>query len=160
MDANVKWRGKMSFTGSADTGFEVPLDAHPFVGGDNGGFRPLELMAISLAGCTAMDVTSIMKKKRQDVTGFEVNVHTENSDVHPKVFTEAVIEYVVTGRNIKEKDVVRSIELSATSYCPAQSMLAKAFPIKLRYQIFEEKEGGEVALVVSGQWVNESGHSV
>lgn len=63
MEAKVKWRGKMSFIGSAETDFEVPLGADPAVGGDNDGFRPLELMAISLAGCTAMDVISILQKK-------------------------------------------------------------------------------------------------
>ena len=62
MKAQVNWHGKLSFTGSADTGFEVPLGAHPKVGGDNDGFRPLELMTVSLAGCTAMDVISILQK--------------------------------------------------------------------------------------------------
>jgi len=152
MEAKVEWHGKMSFTGSAETGFEVPLGASPAVGGDNDGFRPLELMAISLAGCTAMDVISILQKKRQDVTGFEVKVHTEHGDHHPQVFTEAVIDYLITGHDIDEKAVVRSIELSATRYCPAQNMLAKAFPMRLQYQIFEDKGMGERELMVSGEW--------
>ena len=158
MDANVKWHSKMTFTGGADSGFEVPLGAKPSVGGDNDGFRPLELMAISLAGCTAMDVISILQKKRQDVIGFEVQVHTEQSDEHPRSFTEAVIDYIVVGHNINEKAVVRSIELSATRYCPAQDMLAKVFPMILRYQIFEDKGDGDGDLVVSGEW-SESGSS-
>lgn len=153
MDTNVKWHGKMTFSGHADTGFEVPLGAQPSVGGDNDGFRPLELMAISLAGCTAMDVISILQKKRQEVTAFEVAVHTEKADEHPKVFTEAVISYLVVGHNIDEKAVVRAIKLSATRYCPAQGMLAKVFPMKLTYQIFEAKEEGEPELVTGGEWV-------
>ena len=68
MNAKVDWKGRMSFTGSADSGFEIPLGSHPEVGGDNDGFRPMELMAVSLAGCTAMDVISILKKKRQEVS--------------------------------------------------------------------------------------------
>ena len=114
MNAKVNWKGKLSFTGTAGTGFDVPLGAHPKVGGDNDGFRPLELMAVSLAGCTAMDVISILQKKRQEVTDFRVEVDAEQTDQHPKVITDAVIEYHVTGQDIAEKAVVRAIELSAT----------------------------------------------
>lgn len=152
MAAKVTWQGRMSFTGSAGSGFEVLLGADPSVGGDNDGFRPLELMAISLAGCTAMDVISILKKKRQDVTGFEVVVHPEQADSHPHVFTEAIIEYIVTGHNVEEKVVLRSIELSVTRYCPAQAMLSQAFPIRIQYSIHEDQGGGEAALVVSAPW--------
>ena len=138
MKAKVDWHGKLSFTGSADTGFEVPLGANPKVGGDNDGFRPLELMAVSLAGCTAMDVISILQKKRQQITDFRVEVDADRTDEHPKVFTEAVVEYHVTGKDVDEKAVVRAIELSATRYCPAQSMLAKVFPMALKYFIYDE----------------------
>lgn len=151
MDAKVKWHGRMTFTGSAETGFEVPLGANPAVGGDDDGFRPLELMAISLAGCTAMDVISILQKKRQVVTDFEVKVAAERAEEHPRVFTQAVIEYLVSGHQIEENAVARSIELSTTRYCPAQGMLAKVFPMKLRYQIFEDRQGEAPLLVVSGE---------
>jgi len=146
MNAKVNWQGNLSFTGSADTGFEVPLGANPKVGGDDDGFRPLELMAISLTGCTAMDVISILQKKRQEITDFRVEVNADRADQHPKVFTDAVIEYHVSGRDVSEKAVVRALELSATRYCPAQSMLAKVFPMTLKYAIYNE-EGG---LVTSG----------
>jgi putative redox protein len=137
MDALVTWKGKMSFTGTADSGFTLPLDTEPAVGGDNDGFRPLELMAISLAGCTAMDVISILQKKRQEVTGFEVKVHAERTDEFPKVFTHLTLEYNVTGRNVDPTAVERSIELSSTKYCPAQAMLAKAVTIEHKYTISE-----------------------
>lgn len=143
MQAKVTWKGRMSFVGTADTGFEVPLGAEPEVGGDNDGFRPMELMAVSLAGCTAMDVISILTKKRQEVTAFEVRVEAERAAEHPKVFTGAVIEYLVTGRQVDEAAVVRAIQLSAERYCPAQAMLARVFPITLRYKIFEAQEGGK-----------------
>lgn len=146
MNAKVNWNGKLSFTGSADTGFEIPLGASPEVGGDNDGFRPLELMAVSLAGCTAMDVISILQKKRQEITDFRVEVDANRTDKHPKVFTEAVIEYHVTGKDVDEKAVVRAMNLSATQYCPAQSMLAEVFPIVLKYFIYDES--GE--LLISG----------
>ena len=152
MKAKVSWNEKMSFTGLAETGYEVPLDTYPAFGGENGGFRPMELMALSLAGCTAMDVLSILKKKRQDLTEFEVKVNTERAEEHPKVFTEANIEYLVTGHGVEEKALVRAIELSAMRYCPAQGMLAKVFPIHLTYQIFEDKGEGKKELVVKGTW--------
>ncbi|MBL6965793.1 MAG: OsmC family protein, partial [Anaerolineales bacterium] len=76
MDAKVTWHGRMSFTGISDSGFEIPLGTDPGVGGDNDGFRPMELMAISLAGCTAMDVISILAKKRQEITAYDVRVST------------------------------------------------------------------------------------
>ncbi len=137
MNADVSWKGRLSFTGTADSGFTLPLGSSPKVGGDNDGFRPLELMAISLAGCTAMDVISILSKKRQDVKDFQVKVAAERSDQHPKVFTSALIEYHVAGVDIAESAVTRSIELSADTYCPAQAMLAKVIPLELQYFIYE-----------------------
>jgi putative redox protein len=149
MNAKVIWHERMTFTGISDSGFQVPLGSDPAVGGDNDGFRPLELMAVSLAGCTAMDVISILQKKRQEVTGFEVNVNTDRAEEHPKVFTAATIEYHVTGHSVDEKAVARAIELSATRYCPAQAMFARVFPMELKYSVYEE--GG--ALVTSGEVV-------
>ncbi len=140
----------MSFVGSAETGFLVPLGAEPAVGGDNDGFRPIELMLVSLAGCTAMDVISILNKKRQDVTDFEVKVNASRAEGHPKVFLSARLDYRVTGRSVDEAALVRAIELSATRYCPAQAMLGKAFPIEMRYQIYEENGGDEP--VIEGVW--------
>ena len=153
MDAKVNWHGRMTFKGTADTGFTVPLGSSPKVGGDNDGFRPMELIAIGLAGCTAMDVVSILRKKRQDVTDFEVQVHTERAEEHPKVFTKAVIEYFVSGHNVGETAVIRSMELSAARYCPAQAMLGKIMPIELKYHIFEDQADGERSLVKSGVYV-------
>jgi putative redox protein len=155
MKAQVKWHGRLTFTGSAESGFEVPLGAEPAVGGDNDGFRPMELMAVSLAGCTAMDVISILRKKRQEVTDFRVDVDADRAPRHPKVFTKAVIEYHVTGKNVDEAAVRRSIELSAVRYCPAQGMLAKLIPITLKYYIYEDKGDGKAELVIEGEYVVE-----
>jgi putative redox protein len=150
VDAKVTWKGKMSFKASADSGFELPLGAEPAVGGDNDGFRPMEMFAIGLAGCTAMDVISILSKKRQDITSFEVDVQADRAHEHPKVFTGAQVVYSVTGRGVDEAAVVRAIELSATRYCPAQAMLAQVMPIELAYHIYEAEDAGERRLVKSG----------
>ncbi len=153
MDAKVTWQGRMSFTGQADSGFQLNLGTDPAVGGDNDGFRPMELLAIGLAGCTAMDVISILSKKRQVITAFDVQVQAAKADEHPKVFTRAVIEYVVVGKAVDQAAVVRAIELSATRYCPAQAMLGKAMPIALRYLIYEDLGDGKRALAAQGEYV-------
>ena len=153
MDATVIWKGKLSFSGTADSAFSLPLGTSPDVGGDDDGFRPMELFAIGLAGCTAMDVISILSKKRQEVTAFEVKTHIERTPEHPKVFTSAVIEYLFTGYNLDETAIVRSIELSATRYCPAQAMLVQVMPIRLTYQIYEDLGGGQRKLVKSGEYI-------
>lgn len=150
MDANVIWEGDMRFAGRANSGFNLTLDADRGVGGAEDGFRPLELLAISLAGCTAMDVISILKKKRQDVTAFQVQVQAAQQADHPHVFTSATIRYAITGRKVDEAAVRRAIELSAIKYCPAQAMLSKAFPMDLVYEIYEDRGQGEKQLLGQG----------
>lgn len=132
MDAKVIWKNRMSFNGTSDSGFTVPLGTTPEVGGDDDGFRPLELLAVGLAGCTAMDVISILSKKRQDVKSFEVNVHADRQEEHPKVFTHITIEYVLSGNNLSREAVERAVQLSAEKYCPAQAMFAKIVSIELK----------------------------
>jgi len=135
MDAKVVWKERMSFVGTSDSGFKVPLGASPRVGGDDDGFRPLELLAIGLAGCTAMDVISILRKKQQKVNSFEVKVYAELSDEHPKVFTHLAIEYVISGKDISRAAVERAVELSANKYCPAQAMLKHVAPMEMKVTI-------------------------
>ncbi len=140
MDASVTWHYNLHFTGKADSGHTVTLDADTAVGGTDNGFRPLELMLISLAGCTAMDVISILKKKRQNITDFSVQVHADKAEEHPKVFTAIHVKYIIHGEQIDRTAVERAIELSTTKYCPAQAMLAKAVPITHSYVIVPATE--------------------
>ena len=153
MEARAVWQQRMTFTGVANSGFSLTIGTDPAVGGDNDGVRPMELVAIGLAGCTAMDVISLLNKKRQEVTAFEVQVHADRAVDFPKVFTKAVIEYFITGHNLEEAAVVRAIELSAIRYCPAQAMLVKVFPIESIYHIYEDEGEGQSRLVKSGAYV-------
>lgn len=138
MDAKVLWSQGLSFTGSAEgSGFSVALGADPKVGGANDGFRPLELLLVGLAGCTGMDVVSILQKKRSDITAFEVRAHADQATEHPRVFTRIVVEYVVTGRGIDRASVERAVELSETKYCPAQAMLRTSVSIERTITIHE-----------------------
>ncbi|MBK9601396.1 MAG: OsmC family protein [Anaerolineales bacterium] len=142
MDVILNWKGRMLFEGVGGSGFVQKLDTDASVGGDDSGARPMEFIALGLAGCTAMDVISILQKKKQPVSDFKVQLHAERADEHPKVFTEAVIEYLVTGSDVDEAALLRAIELSAEKYCPAQAMLSKAFPIRMTYKILNDS--GEV----------------
>lgn len=138
MEVKVEWNGGLLFTASGATGATIPLQS-----GHEAGFIPMELIAIGLAGCTSMDVISILEKKRQQVTTFEVKVHAERASEHPRVFTRARIQYLLTGHSIDPAAVLRAIELSATRYCPAQAMLSRVFPIDLEYHIYEAGQDGE-----------------
>jgi putative redox protein len=129
MHTKVVWKGSMAFTGTNEEGFLLPLDAKKAVGGHDLGFQPLQLFAVGLAGCTGMDVISILRKKRQDVTEFEVSADVERADQHPKVFTKIVLHYVVKGNDIDPDAVERAVELSETKYCGAQAMLRETAEI-------------------------------
>lgn len=154
MKANVTWQNNMVFVGKSASGFPIQMDADSSFGGTNSGVRPMEMVALGLAGCTAMDVISILQKKRQQVTQFEVSVDAPRSPDYPQVFTKAVITYIVTGRNVDETAVLRSIELAATKYCPAQIMLLQAFPMDLHYEIYEDEVDGNKRLTHQGVWQN------
>ncbi|HSV85228.1 MAG TPA: OsmC family protein [Levilinea sp.] len=138
MNASVTWQQRMTFTGTAGSGLTVPLGTTPDVGGDNDGFKPIELLLVSLAGCTAMDVISILQKKRQDVRAFNVQVHGERGEDHPKVFTLITVEYIVKGKNIDKTSVERAVQLSTEKYCAVQAMLGKDVPIEHKIVIEEE----------------------
>jgi putative redox protein len=138
MDAKVVWSKGLSFTGSAATsGFSLPLGADPKVGGANDGFRPLELLLVGLAGCTGMDVISILEKKRTEITAFEVRARADQAAEHPHVFTRIHVEYVVTGRQIDRESVERAVELSESKYCSAQAMLRRSASIDRTITIHE-----------------------
>jgi putative redox protein len=133
--AQIVWEGKdVAFKGTGGSGFSMRFD-NP--SGPKGA-SPMEVVAMASGACTAMDVIDILRKKRQDVTGFEVNVLGQRTTEHPMVFTEIDLEYVVTGRNIDPKAVERAIELSLTKYCSVNvSLQAGGVKIKSQYRVIE-----------------------
>ena len=133
MKASVKWDSGLLFEGTADSGFTLNLGP----GGEQPGFGPMELILVGLIGCTAMDVISILEKKRQKVVDFKVTADADRAEDHPKVFTHVRIHYTITGHEVDPKAVERAIELSETKYCPAQAMLSKAAGMELTYEIVE-----------------------
>ena len=148
MDVKVTWDQEMQFVGLAESGFPVKMSSPS---GPDRGVGPVELTAMALAACTAMDVISILQKKQENVEAFHVAVHAERATSYPKVITQAVLEYVITGKGIREASVRRAIELSVKQYCPVHAMLSKAFPISLEYSILEGDGDGGGALVLKGR---------
>ena len=147
MDAKVSWERELQFTGVANSGFAVRMDSH---GSPETGVSPVEMVALALAGCTGMDVISILGKQRQDVTAFDIRVHAERATDYPKVITHAVLEYVVVGHGIQETALITAIDRSVKKYCPVHAMLRQAFPIDVRYSIHEDTGGGAPSLVKQG----------
>ena len=135
MKATVNLEHGMTFTATADSGFPITLGTEIAVGGNDDGARPMELILMGLGGCTGMDVISILRKKRQEVTRFEVQLSAERADQHPKVFTKINVHYVIAGQNVTAEAVERAIELSATRYCPANAMLSATMPVTHTYEI-------------------------
>jgi putative redox protein len=135
--ASIVWEGNgVAFTAKGASGFSMRFD-NP--SGPNGG-SPMEVLAISVGACTAMEVIDILRKKRQSVTGFEVNVLGTRTSEHPMIFSEIDIEFVIRGRNIDAKAVERSIQLSQEKYCSVSNMLNAKAAIKPHYRIIEEAE--------------------
>lgn len=127
---------QMHFVGEAD-GFRVDLDADEAFGGSGRGARPMSLLLLGLAGCTAMDVISILRKKRQHVTGLAVEARGRQAEQHPRVYESVEVVYVVRGKGLDPRAIERAIELSETRYCPAIATLGETAEISSRYEIEE-----------------------
>jgi len=130
----------MLFSGHSSNNYTIPIDAKIAVGGHNAGISPMELMLTALGGCTGMDVISILRKKKQDVTGFEIAVEGDRADEHPKVYTEIWVKYTITGSGIDPKAVERAIELSRDTYCGAAATLRHTATMHYDYEIIEPEE--------------------
>ena len=138
VEAQVTLINAMHFEGTAKSGHSLSMDADDAVGGLNKGFRPMELLLVGFGGCTGMDVISILRKKRQDVTGLKMNVKGEQADSFPHIYTNIHIEYVVKGKGVQKEAVERSIALSLDKYCSVGATLAKSGKITHSYRLVEE----------------------
>ena len=127
------WRKDMTFDGTTTTGHHIVIDALPPAGNDNGP-KPIELLLTALAGCTAMDVLSILQKKREPIQGLEVTVQGVRCQEHPRIYTDIEIVYHVRG-NVNPNAVARAIQLSETKYCGVSAMLGTRAKIETRFEI-------------------------
>jgi putative redox protein len=131
VEARVTWIEDRRFVGHASSGHAIVLDGSA----NKMAPSPMELLLIGLAGCTAYDVIEILQKKRQQVWDLEVLTRAERSEETPRVYTSIEIEYVVRGRDVKEKAVEDAIRLSKDRYCSASAMLGKTAEITTKYRI-------------------------
>jgi putative redox protein len=135
--ATLRYAGKEQFIGESPSGHAVIAS---FAHDQSTAASPMELLLISLGGCTGADVHSILQKKRQRVTSYEIEVRGQRRDEHPRIYTSIEVIHKVKGYNIDEKAVARAIELSETKYCSVSAMLSASATITSRYDIAQESE--------------------
>jgi putative redox protein len=138
MKAYLKQVNGISFIGKSDTNHWVTIDGPKEFFGAEAGSRPKELLLLALGGCTGSDVAVILKKKKIEVTNFELHLNADVAEEHPKVFTKIHIEFIFEGKNLKSTDIERAIELSQTKYCPITQMLKSSVEIKTSYKIIKQ----------------------
>jgi putative redox protein len=134
--AEVKWIKGMKFTAVSSSNsnliFDSPSDnAAP----EENSFKPMETLLLSLAGCTGMDVVSILQKMRLDVKEFKITVDGKRRDEHPKIFKEITLHYFFKGVNLEKEKIERAINLSQDKYCSISAILKKSAEVKYTYEI-------------------------
>jgi putative redox protein len=123
MDLTINWNDKMAFSSETASGHQIKMDAAQEIGGENTGPRPTELLLNAVAGCTGIDIISILKKMRLEPSSFKMEVHGDRADDHPKRFTDIHIHYSLEGE-LPEDKVIRAIQLSKDKYCSVSHSLS------------------------------------
>lgn len=144
--ATAQFAGGMKFTARSGSGHELTMDTGLDDGGENAGFSPMEIPLVALLGCTGMDVVSMLRKMRQDLTNYEMSGHGVRTDTHPKVFVSIEIDHVFTGSALAATSVRRAVELSATRYCSVGGMLQKTATITNRITLVDATSGERTLL--------------
>lgn len=124
-----------SWSTETGSGHTFIIDGSPQIGGQNLGPRPMELMLAGTAGCTAMDVISILRKKRQNIQECMIEINGTRREEAPTIFTEIHIHFIVIGIELSERAVERAIELSHTKYCPAYTIMSQSAKMSSSYEI-------------------------
>jgi putative redox protein len=135
--ARLRFAGDESFVGESPSGHAIVTSvAHEKVTAPT----PMELLLIALGGCTGADVQSILQKKRQRVTRYEIEVRGERRQEHPRIYTSLEVIHHVRGYDIDPKAVAQAIELSETKYCSVSAMLKEAATLTMRFEITNEED--------------------
>ena len=135
--AVIQWKGEDLFVGKTPSNNEVTLDTDS---ARHSAASPMELLLLALGACTGVDVVSILRKKRQDVLDYKIEVRGRRRDEHPRSYKRLDVHHIVTGRNISEHSVAQAIELSESKYC---SVAATLRPTAEIFSTFEIIEAGE-----------------
>ena len=134
---HLRYTGEDAFVAESQSGHAIVTSfSHDEVSAPS----PMEMVLIALGGCTGADVVSILEKKRQQVTGYEIEVRGTRRNEHPRIYTHIEVIHRVRGHGIEENAVARAIELSETKYCSVSAMLSAAATITSSYEIIAEDE--------------------
>jgi putative redox protein len=144
--ANISWVDGMRFVAESGSGHAIVVDSSLENGGHNSGARPMELLLMGLLGCTAMDVMSILKKKRQPVQDLKVYATAEQASDHPHYFTKIHLEYVAYG-SVHEQALARAIQLSEERYCSVAATLRGKAEITSSYRVEKMQPNDEPSAV-------------
>lgn len=125
MDVKLTWKQDMAFSAIGPSEMEFRFDTHPETGGTGFGIMPMEALLGSLAACSAMDVISILKKKRQEVHSYRVEIHGDRDPegTWPRPFKKITLKHIFTGNHLNPEAILRAIELSETKYCSVTQTL-------------------------------------
>ena len=139
LDVTARLEGGMRFLAGTGSGYSVRMDmaADAGTGGEGAGAQPMEMLLVGLAGCTGMSTLLILRKRKQDVRGYEIRIHGERAEQHPQVFTEITVEHIITGTALKPEVVERALLMSEQKYCGASVMLEKTARIQHTYRLIE-----------------------
>lgn len=138
LEATVRWTTDMQFLGVSGSSHTIAMDTGPDHGGTDTAPTPMELVLIALAGCTGMDVVSLLKKMRVNFTRLEMKVKGERREEHPKIFTRIDLVYTIYGKDVNEDAVKKAIGLSQEKYCSVSALIRPACPVNYTYQIVQE----------------------
>lgn len=135
-EVNIKWLGNMAFEGEVG-GHKIILDAAPESGGENKGARPKPLMLLALAGCTGMDVVSILKKMRVEFEDFQIFVEGDLTEEHPKYYQSMKVIYQFKGKDLPMDKLEKAVSLSEEKYCGVSALYKKAIPVSFEIKVIE-----------------------
>ncbi len=128
----TKWLGNMTFESNNPSGHSIKIDIAKEDGGDSSGLRPKALMLSSLAGCSGLDVVSLMKKMKLEVDEFYIETIANLTDEHPKFYDKVVIEYHFHGSNLNEKKLQKAVDLSVEKYCGVMEMFRQFAKLEIK----------------------------
>ena len=140
LTAKVKHIGGLQLVGQSGSGHAIVMDGSKKFGGTETGVSPMEMLLLGLGGCTGMDVASVLKKKKQDMTGLEIDVRGEKADKHPMHYTKIQMEFTVTGRDLDPQAVDKAINLSMDKYCSVKATLEGVAEISWTRKIVQEQD--------------------
>jgi putative redox protein len=134
ISARLKWVEGFQFVGESGSGHAIVIDAPNATGGTSTGMTPMEMLLVAIGGCSGMDVTSVLKKKRLKVHDIDIKVRGVKAEDYPQKYTEIELEFIVTGTNLPDETVKKAIDLSLDKYCSVKASLEGSAKISYTYK--------------------------